>query len=241
MHSKLLKKNGIHTKVAGFDYNFRYQTAGKQVADDVTRLITELGLNPKEVYTGQQTHSANIAYADGTNGDPFVFGKTFKETDGLLTDKTDVGLLIKYADCTPIILFDPINKVLANIHSGWRGTTKRISTRAIEQMKTEFGSDPGNMIAYVGPSIDQENYEVGPEVYDAFKDFENRDHFFTKSGEKYKLSMLDANIDSLLKAGIKSENMEVERTSTFTDSELHSARREGKDYQLNGLFAMMSS
>lgn len=241
MYSKLLETYGVYAKVAGSDYNFRYQTAGNMVIDDSNRLLNEMDLNPMEIYTGQQTHSATIAYADGVNGEPFAFGRTFRETDGLLTDKSDVGLLIKYADCTPIVLFDPVNHVLANIHSGWRGTTKRISANAIERMSADYGSKPENIIAYVGPSIDQQNYEVGPEVYEAFKDFKDRDHFFIQTGEKYKLSMLDANIDSLLKAGILSKHMEIERSSTFTDGRLHSARGEGKDYQLNGLFAMMKS
>ncbi|MCC5894695.1 MAG: peptidoglycan editing factor PgeF [Alkalibacterium sp.] len=241
MHSKLLEQYGVHTKVAGSDYNFRYQMAGNKVVEDMNRLLVELNLRPKDIYTGQQMHTSNVAYVDGTNGDPFVFGKTVKETDGLLTDKPDVALLIKYADCTPVILFDPVNKVLANIHSGWRGTTQRITTKAIEQMKEDYGTKPETLIAYIGPSIDQDHYEVGPEVYEAFSDFKDRDQFFIHSGEKYKLSMLDANIDSLLKAGVLPENMESERASTFTDPRLHSARGEGKDYQLNGLFAMMSN
>lgn len=240
MHSKLLEHYGVKTKIAGSDYNFRYQTAGKNVVDDMTRLLDELQVKPEEVYTGQQLHTATIAYADGVNGDPFVFGRTFKETDGLLTDKVGIGLLIKYADCTPIILYDPVNKLLANVHSGWRGTTKRISTKAIDQMINEYGSKPENIVAYVGPSIDQKNYEVGAEVYEEFRDFTDRDQFFTKKGEKYTLSMLDANVDSLIKAGIKPGNMEIERASTFTDDRLHSARKEGQHYQLNGLFAMMT-
>lgn len=240
MHSTLLEKYGVYTKVAGSDYNFRYQTAGDKVVGDMNRLLGELNIKPDEIYTGQQLHTDQIAYADGTNGIPFVFGRTFKETDGLLTDRPGIGLLIKYADCTPIILYDPVNKVLSNIHSGWRGTTKRISTKAINKMMEDFGTKPEDLIAYVGPSIDQDHYEVGPEVYEAFSDFEEKDHFFKPVQAKYQLSMLEANITSLLKMGIKPENMDIEKASTFTDDRLHSARGEGKNYQLNGLFAMMA-
>ncbi|SDK03303.1 peptidoglycan editing factor PgeF [Alkalibacterium thalassium] len=241
MHSRLLEKYGVITKVAGSDYNFRYQTAGSKVADDMNRLLNEIDSDkPDEIYTGQQVHSANVTYADGSNGDSFVFGKTFKETDGLLTDKKRVGLLIKYADCTPIILYDPVHEILVNVHSGWRGTTQRITTKAIEKMISKYNTDPKTLIAYVGPSIDQDNYEVGPEVYEAFAGFAERDQFFRKTGAKYKMSMTDANLSILKEAGIKNENIEVERASTFTDKRLHSARGEGASYQLNGLFAMMS-
>lgn len=241
MHSKLLQTYGVTTKVAGSDYNFRYQTMGKSVVEEIARLTNEIGVEPKVIYTGQQTHSANVVYCDGQNGEDFVFGRTFKDTDGLLTDQSGVGLLIKYADCTPVILFDPVNNVLANVHSGWRGTTQRIAVRAVEKMQRDFGSKPEDLIVYVGPSIDQDSYEVGPEVYAAFSDFSKRDDFFRPQDSKYKLSMLDANVSSLLEAGVRKEHMEVERASTYKDSRLHSARREGANYQLNGLFAMMEN
>ncbi|EXJ23230.1 hypothetical protein ADIAL_1377 [Alkalibacterium sp. AK22] len=212
---------------------------GERIAEEMSRLTSEMGVEPEVIYTAQQTHSANVAYCNGNNGETFVSGRIFENTDGLLTDQKGVGLLIKYADCTPVIIFDPANGVLANVHSGWRGTTQRIAVRAVEKMCRTFGSKVEDLIVYVGPSIDQDNYQVGPEVYAAFANFSKRDDFFEPDGDKYRLSMLDANVSSLLEAGIRKEHMEVERASTYTDSRLHSARKEGAVYQLNGLFAMM--
>lgn len=239
MQSERLNSKGVKLFIAGSAYNFRYQTAGEKVKTDMNRILDILDVQPEEIYTGQQTHSATVAYADGKNGEAFVFGRTFKDTDGLLTDKKKVGLLIKYADCTPIVLYDPVNDVLAVVHSGWRGTVQRISEQAIVRMETEFNSKRENLLAFVGPSIDQANYEVGPEVYEAFSDFPERDSFFQPADDKYKLSMTDANLVSLTESGIKESNIEVDRRSTYTDERLHSARKEGTDYQLNGLFVMM--
>lgn len=239
MQSELLNRYGIKHLIAGSDYNFRYQTAGDKVKKDIEQIMDVLEVEPDEIYTGQQTHSANVAYADGENGEAFAFGRTFKDTDGLLTDQRKVGLLIKYADCTPIVLYDPVNKVLAAVHSGWRGTVQRISEEAIARMEMDFKSKRENLVAFLGPSIDQANYEVGAEVYEAFRGFKERDTFFQPDGEKYRLSMTDANLTSLIQSGIKAENIEVDRTSTFSDSRLHSSREEGKDYQLNGLFVMV--
>ncbi|WP_423188708.1 peptidoglycan editing factor PgeF [Alkalibacterium sp. f15] len=241
MHSKLLEKNGLINKVAGSDYNFRYQKAGNKIVEDVDKLLTEMNIKPAEIYTGQQMHTDHVVVVDSENGEDFIYGKTFKETDGLITSRPNVALLIKYADCTPIVLFDPIKSVQAIVHSGWRGTTKKIALKAIDKMETGFGCKREDMLVYVGPSIDQENYEVGPEVYEAFEDFEKRDSFFKPNGEKYKMSMTDANVAILIEAGIKEENMEVERTSTYTDETLHSARQEGAEYQLNGLLTMIKS
>ncbi|GEK89396.1 conserved hypothetical protein [Alkalibacterium putridalgicola] len=241
MHSKLLEEHGLLNKIAGSDYNFRYQKAGNKIVEDVDRLLTDMNIEPSEIYTGQQMHTDHVEVVDGENGEDFVYGRTFKETDGLITNKQDIALLIKYADCTPIILFDPKKRVQAVVHSGWRGTVKHISIKAIEKMEEAFGCNRKNLLVYVGPSIDQENYEVGPEVYEAFSAVKNRDDFFKLHGEKYKMSMTDANVSILLEAGIKAENMEVERTSTYKSAELHSARGEGPEYQLNGLLTMMKS
>jgi hypothetical protein len=131
--------------------------------------------------------------------------------------------------------------VLGAVHSGWRGTVQRISAELIEKMETDFETDRNDLLAYLGPSIDIDNYEVGSEVYDAFSDFKNRDEFFTPKGEKYHLSMSDANRDILLEEGIQKENIEVSRKSTFTSPDLHSSRQEGKDYKLNGIAVMMPS
>lgn len=239
MYSSLLKEKGLHNFIAGSEYNFRYQNAGKEIVKDVERALEKMGIQPREIYSGQQVHGNNVQYVDGTNGERFIYGKTFKETDGLITDQPGVALLIKYADCTPVVLYDPVKQVQASVHSGWRGTVQRISIQAINKMVNEFGCDRNNILAFLGPSIDQDNYEVGSEVYEAFHEFENRDDFFEPKGDKYHMSMLDANLDILVEAGIKAENIEIERTSTYTSPHLHSSRQEGKDYQLNAIITML--
>lgn len=239
MHSKLLKEHGLRNRVFGTGYNFRYATVGDAIVTDVNQALKKMNLSPDELYSGQQKHTAHIEYVDGSNGEDFLFGRTFQETDGLITDKRNVALLIKFADCTPVVLFDPVKKVQASVHSGWRGTRQKISLRAIEKMEADFGSRREDILVYLGPSIDQANYEVGPKVYAAFEGFKERDKFFEAKGEKYVLSMLDANLSLIKEAGILSENIEVERASTYKDARLHSARQEGSDYQLNSIITLI--
>lgn len=234
-----MKGKGLSFLVAGFDYDFRLQTRGSEINKDVKRALDKMGIHPTEIYSGQQVHLHNIGYADGVTGEPFIFGRNFPETDGLITDKPGIALLVKYADCSPIVLYDPKKKVLAALHSGWRGTVQRFSQKAIEKMEHEFGCDKENILVYVGPSIDMENYEVGSEVYEAFAGFNQRDAFFVPKEDKFCLSMTDANLSLLREAGIKEEHIEVSRVSTFMDERLHSARAEGPGYGLNGLIVMM--
>lgn len=239
MDSKLLEEHGLINFIAGAAYNFRHQQTGDTITEQIFRALKEIEIEPQIVYSGNQVHGKQVAYCDGKNGEFFAFGKTFPQTDGLLTDKEAVALLIKFADCTPIVLFDPIKRVHASVHSGWRGTVQRISVEAIEKMEQSFGTKREDLVAFVGPSIDQSHYEVGPEVYEAFMDFEDRNAFFQPAGEKFLLSMTDANLAVLKKAGVKEEQIEVCRESTFTSDRLHSARKEGKNYQLNGMITML--
>src|SRR5699024_7663341 len=109
----------------------------------------------------------------------------------------------------------------------------------IEKMENDFQSSRKDIVAYVGPSIDQEHYEVGPEVYEVFEGFRSRDQFFQPKGKKYLLSMTDANLSILKDAGLRPGQIEVERTSTYTDPKLHSARLEGKEYQLNAMITLI--
>lgn len=244
MESKLLEQQGLTTFLAGAGYNFRSSTIGEEaVGEHIKRALQEASLNDATLYSGIQVHGHHVAYADGSNGEDFVVGKVFADTDGLITDRKDVILMVKFADCTPIILYDPVKGVQASVHSGWRGTVQRISVEAIHLMQEKYESSLADILVYVGPSIDQEHYEVGSEVYAAFKDFPQRDLFF-KAGnqaDKYYLSMTDANLAILKKAGISEKNIEVNRDSTFLSPHLHSCRQEGKNFQLNAIFSKITS
>lgn len=240
MYSRLLKENGLLNKIGGSNYNFRSATAKVSIKADVERLLEAAGMEDAQtVYTGKQIHGKHVAYADGEMGEDFVIGRHFTDTDGLITDKPGVALLIKYADCTPVVLFDPVKNVQASVHSGWRSTAQKISHVAIDKMVNEFDCDIKNILAYLGPSIDQDHYEVGPEVYAAFEAETDRNLYFKPHREKYLMSMTEANYQLLLKAGIRPENIEVNTTSTHIDDTLHSARKEGKDYELNGIVTML--
>lgn len=241
MHSIKLSQLGLSHLVAGADYDFRLARVGDlRFAAELERAVAQLQSESAVVYSGAQVHGVNIEYCDGLRGEDFLGGKLFPQTDGLITDQPDVLLLIKYADCTPIVLYDPLKKVQAVVHSGWRGTVQEIAAHALERMESDFQCRREDLVAYVGPSIAQANYEVGPEVYEAFAAFSARDQFFRPQGEKFLLSMTDANVSLLLAHGLTPTQLEVSRISTFTSPALHSARREGADYGLNALLTKIN-
>lgn len=98
-----------------------------------------------------------------------------RDGDGLMTDRAEVPLMVYYADCMPILLFDPVRRVCAAVHSGWRGTVLRIAGEAVRRMTERYGSAPGNILAAVGPSAGPFRYEVSEEV---------AAQFMTEFGEK---------------------------------------------------------
>ncbi len=239
MRSKLLENKGLLNLIGGGEYDISFERKGKEALTYIHEILSEMKANPKFIYYGKQTHGDNIEYCDGTRGIDYPLGKIFDDTDGLITDIANIALIIKFADCTPVLLFDPANKVQCCVHSGWRGTVKRISKKAIEKMCAEFHCKKENIYAFLGPDIDVANYEVGREVYDAFSKFKNRDEFFIPFGEKYKLDMTLANLDILLESGINRKNIEISEISTFSDLSLNSARRQKENYRLNCIISMM--
>ncbi|XJS10760.1 peptidoglycan editing factor PgeF [Aerococcaceae bacterium WGS1372] len=241
MNSKKLTENGLTQVIFGSGYNFRSTTAEEEsLKDNYLQLVEAADTALSSVYSATQVHGNRIAYVDGSQGENFLVGKTIPNADGLITDQVGVGLIIKYADCTPVIIYDPVKKVQASVHSGWRGTVQQIAVKAIKTMVTDFECRLSNLLIYLGPSIDMDHYEVGPEVYEAFADFSNRDAFFKKKADKYLLSNIDAIYQKLLDSGVQASQIEQSSVSTYTDERLHSARQQGADYSLNAILTVMT-
>ncbi|MBU5668760.1 peptidoglycan editing factor PgeF [Peptoniphilus sp. MSJ-1] len=239
MESKLLTSKGILNFISGKEFSLSFKKEGDKVREYIDEISNKFEDKPDIIYTARQEHTVNVQYCDGKNGEDFIYGKIFDKSDGLITDKKKIALVVKFADCTPVILYDENKKVLAAVHSGWRGTYGRISEVAINKMINDFSSNPKDIYAYIGPSIDQDNYEVGRDVYDAFKNFKNRDELFYKKGEKFHLNMIKANLQILLENNIPRENIEVSEISTYNSDFLHSARRDKENYGLNSMMVMM--
>ena len=217
----------LFSKVYGVPYDFRFKTVGDKVALDVKNILKSESLNAK-VYSCFQTHSKNVRIIGKDEDKPFVYGRIFMDSDG-----------------TPIVFYDSNMKILGSCHSGWRGTVGGVSKSTIEAMES-LGSSIKNIHAYIGPSIGQENYEVGLDVYDEFlKISDEVPHIltaFNKSKtkeDKYYLNMKLANYIILKSLGIKEENIEVSPEFTFGNPRIHSAREEGEGYGLNAILTMI--
>ena len=156
--------------------------------------------------------------------------KEIKETDALVTNQPGICLCVQTADCVPILLFDPIEKVIAAVHAGWRGTVQKISVETVQIMYANYGSLPENVLALIGPSIGPGVYEVGDEVVtEVQKNIPNAEKTLHKNNsDKFHFNLWEANRLLLLSSGLSNENIKISEECSFTrDEKYFSARREG--------------
>lgn len=206
-----LKKN------APYFFNLSYSVGDdKEIVNNNRReFFIELGLNDKMVSYQKQVHEDGIREVNS-------YGNC-GESDALITTKRNLGLAISSADCPAIFIYNPVIKVIAAVHSGWRGTEKKILKKTIKKLKDDFKSNPSDMICYIGPSISQKIYEVSEEVAAKFDS-----EFVKKDKNKFYLNLAKANFQMFIESGVKRNNIQVSSLCTFEYKELlHSYRRDG--------------
>lgn len=133
------------------------------VAENRERLRVALGLD--HLVFATQVHGRDVIRIDAPPRGELPAG----EADALMTDRPGIGLVCQTADCTPLLLFDPLNGAVAAIHSGWRGTVQNIVGATLDSMGRAYRTRPDDVLAAIGPSISAANYRVGPEVVDEFE------------------------------------------------------------------------
>ena len=163
-----------------------------QVHEARRRFAKELGLDPSTLTTIGAVHGNEVARVDAPQ-------ERVDDVDGLITDKPGVALFATYADCYPIILWDPDHRAVGLAHAGWRGTAADVAAEAVRSMAREFGSEPARIKAAIGPGICGRCYEVGEDVASRFDTRFVRD---TTPG-KYLLDLAAANLAQLEEQGVR--------------------------------------
>jgi len=211
-------KNGLNRKEPFF-FNLSFTVGDDEniVKENRIAFANQLGLDISQIAFQRQIHSNIITVVEK----PGIIG----ESDAMITNKKNIGLAISSADCTPIFIYEKEKKIIAAVHSGWRGTEKKILSKTIHKMIDDFSCQAKNMFVYVGPSIHQKNYEVGEEVASLFDE-----KYLLRIDGKIYLDVLQANIDQLLANKIPQTQIEISSLCSFEEKDLlHSYRRDGKN------------
>ena len=191
----------------------------EDVRENQRRIAGAIGVQPEDMTFTNQTHTTNVAVVKA--GDR---GKRFQETDGMITDVPGLILATFYADCVPLYFVDPKRRVVGLSHSGWRGTVQKIGNVTIRKMTEEYGCDPGDILAAVGPSICQECYEVSEDVIERVTNAFDRKYwdglFYGQADGKYQLNLWEANRIVFLESGIQPEHISLPNLCTCCNPEL---------------------
>ena len=231
MHFSTTRLGGCSTGIyEALNLGFNSGDLPEKVIKNRNILCTALEINPVRLVFPNQTHTATTRTIDASY---FETGKEerfhfLNETDALITNLKGVCIAIKTADCVPVLLYDPKQKVVAAVHAGWRGTVQNIVSLTINKMTAEFGTNPSDLFAGIGPSISPEVYEVGEEVWNQFAPEFYYPANSAGSNKRY-LDLWKANMHQLILSGVPVEQTEVSKICTLSDPErFYSARRDGQ-------------
>lgn len=193
----------------------------ENVLENYRLICGAVGINPENLVLSKQTHTNNVRNVTKDDCLTGVTKPSFCDVDGLITNSKGVALVTQYADCTPLLFCDPVKDVIATSHAGWRGTVKLIGKVTVEKMVNEFGCNPKDIIAAIGPCIGQCCYEVDEPVYNEFEKipFLNLDDIFiTKENGRFMLNLVEANRQILINSGILPQNIDLSDICTCCNS-----------------------
>ena len=189
----------------------------QNVAENFRILGNALDFDPKNVVLTHQVHSdiVRIVTKDDCIG---LDHHTYPECDGLITNTPGLALVVFTADCTPILLHDPVTGAVGAVHAGWRGTAANIAGKAVETMVSTFGCDPGNIRAAIGPNIGQCCFATDSDVPEAMVKAlgASASPHIRTSGDKYYVNLKAINAQFLRNTGVG--HIEISPSCTMCQS-----------------------
>ncbi|NUM72502.1 MAG: peptidoglycan editing factor PgeF [Ignavibacteriaceae bacterium] len=207
--------NGGSDEPYGFNLSLSVGQDEEKVLNNRRQWLSGLGLDIEHCAFQKQVHGDRIRYvtAGGIKG----------ESDAMITDTPGLGIVISSADCPAIFIYDPVRKMIAGIHSGWKGSQKKILEKTVNLLINGWGCNPADFYAYIGPCISGENYEVGEEVAVLFDPAYLQVH----KGSFY-LDLKKLNYEILVNAGVPKSHIRYSELCTWEHSSiLHSYRKHG--------------
>lgn len=214
-------KHGFSTRLGGvskgiyasMNLSFSRGDEKEAVMENYRHMAAALEVDFEKIVTSDQTHTTNVRVVTAEDaGKGITCPRDYTDIDGLITNVPGLVLATFYADCVPLYFVDPVHRAIGLSHSGWRGTAAGMGRVTVEAMTREYGSNPSDLVAAIGPSICRDCYEVSEDVAEAFCAVFPADEVLKKGrisdeGQKYQLDLWRANELVLLGAGIPKEQI----------------------------------
>jgi YfiH family protein len=209
--------------------SFQRDDDRNNVIENYRLLSNETGIPPDHMVLTWQVHGDKISMVDKSHcGMGLVREHELGYTDGLITAEKNIALVTIHADCVPVYLYDPVNSVIALVHSGWRGTLLNIAAKAIKLMKGRYNCKAGNIIAAVGPHIRKCCFEVRNDVYDIFLEkFPYYSYLFEPYGNNYRIDLEGIITRTLIAEGLDTRNIHDIKRCTVCEKGLFFSHRGG--------------
>ncbi len=202
---------------SSLNLSLRVGDADANVLENRKRFLGGLGVDLSQLATSHQVHGDKVLYV--------IEPGDYSGFDALVTDQKNIFVAVSVADCTPILLYDAANEVVAAVHAGWRGTVDGIVYKTLETMQDHFGTQPEQCYAYIGTCIDECSFEVNADVADHFpKEFKR----FDTDLNKFLVDLKGGNKDQLREFGIPDNQIEISSFSTVLHNDRYFSHRKEK-------------
>lgn len=182
--------------------------ARENVVENRKRIFDDINRDVRSIFDVWQVHSCDVICTN----QPRPLDEMHKKADAILTDNPEITLMMRFADCVPLLFYDPFARVVGIAHAGWQGTVKNIAGATVKAMKDNYHSRPENIIVGIGPSIGVDHYEVGEDVVQQVRIVLHNDiqgvvinrhgHTYLDLWEVNKRLLVDAGVHHVNKANI---------------------------------------
>ncbi len=203
-----------------------------RVQENYRRFCAALGTDVNRVVLSKQIHEDVVRHVTEEDiGKGLWRDRDYPSVDGMVTDVPHLPLVVFSADCNVVLLYDPVRRAIGACHAGWRGTVNYILGHTLDKMRARYGTEGKEVIACIGPGISLSAFEVGDEVYEAFRESGFPMDYISEwkpDTHKYHIDLWAANRLQLLDFGVPSAQVETANICTFSRyEEFFSARRLG--------------
>lgn len=193
--------------------------------DDYDRIAVKLKVLSSQIYYVDQIHSNRVVYLSSS-----MSLADMPAADAIVTDRKNVYIGVRTADCVPILVFDPERQIVAAIHAGYKGLLNGVIQNTINLMTSNFSSKPENLTVTIGPHICVDHYEVGFEVIQMFRDrYHERFVFTMEPGSKPHLNLSHTALMILEDCGVDPDNLEDLNLCTYENEDLFFSYRRQKE------------
>ncbi|MCX8130646.1 MAG: peptidoglycan editing factor PgeF [Clostridia bacterium] len=229
IHGFTTRFGGVSTgECRTMNLGFNRNDIRENVLENYKRVAETLEINYEHMVFSNQVHDSKVkVVCESDRGKGIIRSSDIIGYDGLVTNINEVAIVTFYADCVPLLFFDPVKRVIAESHSGWRGTVKEIASVTIRRMEEEYASSINDIEVAIGPSIGKCCFEVGEEVISEFSEKLPWSYEFChKTGtDKWHIDLQSIIHKSLINTGINKNNIVSSNVCTKCNKDVFFSHR----------------